>query len=188
MGDPRRLKKNYETPSHPWQKERLEAERELSEEYGLKNKRELWKFGSKLRRYTKQAKNLILATTEQSKIEEKRLLEKLHKYNLVKKDAKIDDVLSLNLKNVLDRRLQTIVYKNKLSSTINQARQLITHGHILVNNKKIDIPSYFVSGEEENKIQINQSSNFYKNIVLKSKKEEHKEELKENIEGAQVNG
>ncbi|MBS3149441.1 30S ribosomal protein S4 [Candidatus Woesearchaeota archaeon] len=178
MGDPRRLKKSYETPTHPWLKERLEIEKVLLEEYGLKNKKELWKSGSKLRRYTKQAKNLILATTEQSKIEEKRLLEKLYRYNLVKKDAKIDDVLSLNLKNVLDRRLQTLVYKNKLASTINQARQLITHGHILVNNQKIDIPSYFVSREEENKIQIDTSSNFYKNLILKAKKEDHKEIVK----------
>src|SRR3990167_7640542 len=89
MGDPRRLKKSYETPTHPWLKERLEIEKVLLEEYGLKNKKELWKSGSKLRRYTKQAKNLILTTTEQSKIEEKRLLEKLYRYNLVKKDAKI---------------------------------------------------------------------------------------------------
>lgn len=187
MGDPRRLKKKYETPAHPWQKERLDAEKELSEEYGLKNKREIWKAASKLRRYTNQAKKLILATSEQSKIEEKRLLEKLHKYNLVKKDAKIDDVLSLNLKNILDRRLQTIVYKNKLANTINQARQLITHGHILVNNQKIDVPSYFVSGEEENKIEIDKSSNIYRHLILKSKKEEQKE-LKENIEEVQVNG
>lgn len=188
MGDPRRLKKNYETPTHPWQKDRLEAERELINEYGLKNKRELWKAGSKLRRYTNQAKKLILATTEQSKIEEKRLLEKLHKFNLVKKDAKIDDVLSLKIKNILDRRLQTIVYKNKLAATIDQARQFIIHRHIIIENQKIDIPSYFVSGDEENKIQIDKSSNVYKNLILKAKKEEHKEELKENIEGAQVNG
>ena len=174
MGDPRRLKKTYETPTHPWLKERLEAEKIILEEYGLKNKREIWKAASILRGYTKQAKNLILATSEQSKIEEKHLLEKLHRYNLVRKDAKVDDVLSLNTKNILDRRLQTIVYKNKLTSTIRQARQIITHGHILINNNKVDIPSYFVSREEESKIEIDKSSNFYKNI-LKMKKEEHKE-------------
>ena len=171
MGDPRRLKKTYETPAHPWQKDRLELEKGLIEEYGLKNKREIWKAASTLRRYTSQAKKLILATTDQSKIEEKGLLEKLYKYNLVKKDAKIDDVLSLKVKNILDRRLQTIVYKNKLGNTIRQARQFITHGHILINSRKVSIPSYFVSREEEKTLEINKNSNVFKLVSQKDKKE-----------------
>ena len=181
MGDPRRLKKTYETPAHPWQKERLAFEIGLLEEYGLKNKREIWKAGSILRGYTSQAKNLILATTEQSKIEEKHLLEKLYKYNLVKKDAKIDDVLSLNIKNILDRRLQTIVFKKNLAYSIYQARQFISHGHIQINNRKIDVPSYFVSREEESKIQISKS-NILKILESKNKKEDLKNEIKNNKE------
>ncbi|MBS3146239.1 30S ribosomal protein S4 [Candidatus Woesearchaeota archaeon] len=180
MGDPRRLKKTYETPAHPWQKERLETERILFEEYGLKNKREVWKAGSILRRYTSQAKKLILATSEQSKIEEKKLLEKLYRYNLTKKDAKIDDVLSLNIKNILDRRLQSIIYKKNLALTIYQSRQFITHGHVLVNDQKVDVPSYSVSREEEAKITIDKNSKVYQNIIMKQKKEQ--KEIKEEKE------
>src|SRR3989344_3751992 len=160
MGDPRRLKKTYETPAHPWQKERLAFEIGLLEEYGLKNKREIWKAGSILRGYTSQAKKLILATTEHSKI---------------------DDVLSLNIKNILDRRLQTIVFKKNLAYSIYQARQFISHGHIQINNRKIDVPSYFVSREEESNVQISKS-NILKILESKNKKEDLKNEIKNNKE------
>lgn len=47
-----------------------------------------------------------------------------------------------NLIKILERRLDNIVYRLGLASSRNMARQLVTHGHILVNNKKVSIPSY----------------------------------------------
>ncbi len=152
MGTPRRPRKKYETPEHPWRKERIEAEKLIVKEYGLKNKKELYKMDSKLRGFYRQARLLISKTTEQSKKEEKQLLEKIHKYNMLEKNSRVEDVLNLKLNNIMDRRLQTLVYKQGLAKSINQARQFIVHGHIFVSSRKVDVPSYLVTREEENKI------------------------------------
>ncbi len=50
-----------------------------------------------------------------------------------------------NLLRILESRLDNVVYRAGLARTRRQARQLVTHGHLLVNNKKVDIPSYRVS-------------------------------------------
>src|SRR6478609_7106001 len=50
-----------------------------------------------------------------------------------------------NLLKILESRLDNVVYRAGLARTRRQARQLVTHGHLLVNNKKVDIPSYRVS-------------------------------------------
>ncbi|MDP6293727.1 MAG: 30S ribosomal protein S4, partial [Candidatus Woesearchaeota archaeon] len=59
MGDPRRMKSKIDRPSHPWDKTRIEEESVLSAEYGLRNKKELWRMHNTLRGFTTQAKNLI---------------------------------------------------------------------------------------------------------------------------------
>ena len=51
MGDPKKQRKKYTTPRHPWQRDRLDEERQLLKDYGLKNKKELWKFESLLRKF-----------------------------------------------------------------------------------------------------------------------------------------
>ena len=158
MGDPRQQRKKYSTPEHPWRAKRLEQEKELSKEYGFRTKKEIWKMESILRNFKKQAKNLIALNTEQSKKEEKQLLNKLIKLNLVKENAKLEDVLGLDIKNILDRRLQTLVYKKGLAKSAKQARQFITHGHILVKDKKLDVPSYLVLANEEDKIKFSDTS------------------------------
>lgn len=50
-----------------------------------------------------------------------------------------------NLLRILETRLDNVVYRAGLARTRRQARQLVSHGHFLVNNKKVDIPSYRVS-------------------------------------------
>lgn len=158
MGDPRKQKKKYKTPSHPWESERIQQEKVLKEEYGLKNKKEIWKFNSKIRNINKQARKILASTTEQSEKERKQLIEKLYKQGIIEKDAKIDDVLELKIKQILDRRLQTLVFKKGLTKTINQARQFITHKGIFVNNKLISTPSYIVLRDEEDKVTFNPTS------------------------------
>jgi len=155
MGDPRRrFKKKYEKPRHPWQADRIEEEKKLLKEYGLKNKRELWRTMSIVRNFRRNARRLLALRTEQARKEEKQLLSKLQRMGLLKEEATLDDVLSLTVEDLLNRRLQTMVYEKGLARTIRQARQLIVHGHILVNGRKVTIPSYFVKPEEENLITL----------------------------------
>lgn len=49
-----------------------------------------------------------------------------------------------NLLILLERRLDNVVYRMGFANSRNQARQLVTHGHIMINDKKVDIPSYLV--------------------------------------------
>jgi len=154
MGHPKLKKKTYSGPTHPWQKERIEEEKELLREFGLKNKKEVWRLSSVLRKYAAQAKKLIALDNPQAEIEKTQLLKKLSLSGLIKETAKLEDVLSITLKDILNRRLQTIIYKSKSTKSIRQARQFITHGHVTIGDKKITVPSYLVSTQEETLINF----------------------------------
>ena len=62
--------------------------------------------------------------------------------NTFKKSKKIEGVLGENFLFLLESRLDNLVFRMGLASTRRQARQIVNHGHILVNGKKVDIPSY----------------------------------------------
>jgi small subunit ribosomal protein S4 len=94
------------------------------------------------------------------------LLKKLDKLGILGPEADFEDVLLLTVEEVLRRRLQTLVYEKGLSKTIYQARQYITHGHIVIGGKKIDSPSYLVKRDEEDLIM------FAPNSPLSAAKEE----------------
>ena len=160
MGDPRRLKKKYETPMHPWRAENIKAERILITEYALKNKRELWKMNTILKNFKKQAKKLIALRTAQAERERNQLMQRLQRLGIVQAGAKLDDVLGLTTKNIFERRLQSLVYRRGLAHSMNQARQFITHNHILVGKNKITAPSYLVTKAEEDLITFSQRSAF----------------------------
>ena len=125
MGSPRKQRKKFSKPAHPWQKERILEEKELLKGYGLNRKYEIWKMGSILKNFTRQAKNLITTGNPQVEIEKNQLLTKLSSLGLTDKDAKIEDVLSLTLKDIMERRLQTLVYRKNMASSINQAGNLL---------------------------------------------------------------
>jgi small subunit ribosomal protein S4 len=186
MGDPKKPKKKYSTPTHPWQKERIDEEKGLIKEYGMKNKRELWKLESKLTNFKDQTKKLASLTTEQSVKEKKQLMDKLQSLGLIKKEADSGEILGLGLKDLLERRLQTIIFKKGLAKSIKQARQFVVHGHVFVDDKKITKPNYLVSVREESLIKFSPSSALAdelhperiekkKGIKKKIKKEEKKE-------------
>ena len=137
-----------------------------------KNKTEIFRADSRLRRFNAQAKRLIRdRILPQAKKEEKQLLEKLFNLGLIEQNAQLEDVLSLKVQDFLDRRLQTFVAKQNLALTPKQARQFIVHGHININGKKVDAPSYIVTREEENAITFNPISTLSKS--------EHPERTKE---------
>ncbi|MBI3033530.1 30S ribosomal protein S4 [Candidatus Woesearchaeota archaeon] len=161
MGDPRRIRKKFTMPSHMWQKARIDLERVLLDDYGLSNKREIWRANSLLRTFSKQAKRLIAFKNPQSEKESIQLLEKVMSLGLIK-SRNLESVLDIGLKDVLDRRLQTIVFKKNLARSIKQARQMIVHSHVTVNDKKVTAPSYLVKTEEEGKIGFISKSPFSK--------------------------
>jgi small subunit ribosomal protein S4 len=123
--------------------------------------KEIWKAKSQLRRHRRQAMRLIgnVDTTEgHGKREMEDLLHSLHQKGLVTAEASLDDILSLGVEEILNRRLQAQVYYKGLASTIKQARQLITHGQIVIGEQKVTIPSYPVSRDEEELITYHPSS------------------------------
>ncbi|ACX73489.1 ribosomal protein S4 [Methanocaldococcus vulcanius M7] len=172
MGDPRRrFKKSYETPNHPWIKDRIEREKELCKKYGLRRKREVWKAETILRKYRRQARRLISDRTEQGAKEAVQLFNVLRKYGILKiEDPTLDDVLSLTVEDILERRLQTLVFRKGLARTPRQARQLIIHRHIAVDGRVVTSPSYMVSVEEEDKIGYAKNSPFNDNNHPESSK------------------
>ena len=161
MGDPRKLRKKYSKPSHPWQKLRIEEERVLMTEYGFKNKTELWKLNSKLRNFKTQVKLLVPKNDDLAEKQKQQLLNKLQKLNLIQENAVLEDILALTFKDMCERRLQTIVLKKGLARSINQARQFVTHGHILIGENKITAPNYMVNSDEELMITFAQNSTLY---------------------------
>ena len=155
MGKPKFSRKKYETPSHPWQADRIKAENELSRKYGLKNKREIWKAQTALRRYRGQARGLLAkmgGDNPQIKKESEQLLMYLTRMNILPLNSTLDDVLALETEPILSRRLQTLTYLKGLANTPTQARQLISHGHIAIADRRITVPSYMVTKDEESKI------------------------------------
>lgn len=158
MGDPRKIRSKYSGPGHPWRKARIEEEKKLLHEYGLKSKSEVWKSLSKLKDISSQAKKLIAARGLQAEKEKKQLLAKLQRLGLVKPDAQLDNVLSITLKDILERRLQTRLVRKHFARSMKQARQFITHEHVLVNSKKITSPSYLVLVDHDNSITFSNSS------------------------------
>jgi small subunit ribosomal protein S4 len=157
MGYPGKNHKQYQTPKRPFEKTRIEEETRLVIEYGLRNKREVWKAQAYLRRYRKAARDLLSlmsAGVDVQTFETKKavLIDHIQRMGLLGPDADIDDVLSLKVPAQLERRLQTLVYRQGLARSPKQARQLITHGHVAINGKRVSIPGYRVKRVEETQI------------------------------------
>ena len=159
MGDPKFSKKHYETPSHPWEEERIKEEKGIVHKYGLRNKREIWKANTFIRKIRQQARSLTAKTaTKQVNKERELLLNRVASLGIANQGAALDDILSLNHEHILDRRLQTQVYVQGFSRTIKQARQLITHGHITVDGTTVREPGIIINEKIEKSIEYNYKS------------------------------
>jgi small subunit ribosomal protein S4 len=175
MGDPKRHKRKYVTPTRPWDKVRLEKEVEVIIKYGLRNKRELWRFHNLLRKYRRVARELLAKINlpgregDLAKAKAQMVIKKLAKIGILKEDATLDDILNLTVDAFLERRLQTMVFRQGLANTIKQARQLIVHGHIAIDGRKVTVPGHIVTKEEETKISYYNNSPFTKReLVVKA--------------------
>lgn len=158
MGDPRKFRKKYENPFKPWDRDLLYEELRLIGEYGLKNKRELRRVATILRKIRDVARKSFALPDEERDMVIKGLLNRLYKMGVLSENATVDDILKLEVKDLLERRLQTLVYKKGLAKSIYHARQMVVHGHIVVGDKVVDRPGAFISREDEEKIRINPRS------------------------------
>lgn len=189
MGDPKKTRRKYDKPSHPWQGDRIEGEKALIEEYGLQNKKEIWRMETILKRFKDQVKNLASRIDEQGRLEEKQLVSRLVSLGLMKPSDPLDVILGLSSKDIFDRRLQTLLVKKGLARSMKQARQFITHGHVIVDNKKITFPSYIVSVKEEGLVEFVPTSTLSKTdhperIIVETPKEKAEKKKKEQKEEA----
>ena len=170
MGDPKYPRKVWRKPKRPLNYELKMDELKTLGTFGLRTKRELWKAHTELSRVRHQARSLLALRQEIREEKEPILMKSLVRIGLVSSDATLDDVLNLNVDDLLSRRLQTIV-SNKLGfKTPYQARQAVIHGHIMIGERKIDIPSYTVTVEEEDKVHFTAESKIPE-ILEKTKSE-----------------
>jgi small subunit ribosomal protein S4 len=149
MGDPRRFRNKYERPKKLWDVDRITEDKALRVGYGLRNMRELWMAMAELKKYRREARRLNSLPEEERREDVRKILAKLARLGILKEGSSLDDVLSLEAKDVLERRLQTLVVRKGLARSMNQSRQLITHGFIAVKGRRVSKPSYIVSLEEE---------------------------------------
>ncbi len=162
MGDPKFLRRTYDTPKHPWEAGRMEEERKLLVKYGLKNKRELWKAQSILRGFRGQARELaarLRAGEHQAQLETDGLLGRLTRLGVLPVGTPtIDDVLALRVEQILERRFEWIAVQRGLGLTPKGARQLIVHGHLAIGDHRVTRPGYFVPATEEGQIAYSSGS------------------------------
>lgn len=154
----RRTRKQYATPNHPWNKERFEAEAQLVRGYGLKNKTEIYKADFVLRTFRSQAKRLSAGRTDQDAVEEAQMLGRLRRLGVIGPEDGLDAVLQLRIEDLLDRRLQTVLYRKGLAKSMKQARQFITHAHVALGGVKITAPGHLTTLEEQEKLDFRATS------------------------------
>ncbi len=145
----RRIRNKFKKPKRPWDSTQIKENKELIKKYGLRRKKEILLAHEILRNFRGRARNLIAI---KDKEKEKILMDKMFKFNLLKEGSGIDDILVLTVDDILNRRLQTIVFQRGLAKTARGARQFIVHGHVSIDGRKTVFPSYMVSTAEENKI------------------------------------
>jgi small subunit ribosomal protein S9e len=155
--------KNYSkicnNPKRPFEKERLDAELKVIGEFGLKNKKEVWRVQYILARIRKAARDLLTLEKNDPKriFEGDALINRMLRIGVLNKHEKsLDLVLDLKLVKFLERRLQTLVFKSSYAKSIHEARSLIFQKRITLNtgrrSKTVSIPSLIVRKENENKI------------------------------------
>lgn len=153
MGGIRKPKKKYLPPGHPWQKNRLAEELIYIGEYGLRNKRELWRHRTLLTRFRGTARDLVALPAEVRGIGEPQLLGRLSRLGLIEEHSQLDDVLNLTIRDILERRLQTQVQRQGLAKTMHHARQLIVHGHITLDGHRVTSPGMLLYRDTEKRLE-----------------------------------
>ena len=151
-GAPRNHSKTYKVPRRPFESPRLDAELKLAGEYGLKNKKEIWRIALTLSKIRRAARELLKLDEKDPKrlFEGNAIIRRLIRIGVLDESRmKLDYVLALQIEDFLERRLQTQVYKSGLARSIHHARVLITQRHIRVGKQIVTSPSFIVRLESQ---------------------------------------
>jgi small subunit ribosomal protein S4 len=173
MGAPKKQRRKYSTPKKPYDRTRLEMERKIRHDFGLRRKKEIWKAEELLRNFRQRARELQAKRDEQK---EKVLFDRIHGLGI--DCSNLEDVLEIGLEDMLSRRLQTMLHKKGIANTPLQARQFIVHGHVKVGGKRTMWPSYIVSKAEEEGIAVDEKM---KQLIIKEEAPKQKVVPKEAV-------
>merc|ERR1712020_239459 len=160
---PTKYSKNYTTPRRPFEKARLDQELKLIGEYGLRNKREVWRVKYTLAKIRTAARELLTLEEKDPRrlFEGNALLRRLVRIGVLDEGKmKLDYVLGLKVEDFLERRLQTQVFKLGLAKSIHHARVLIRQRHIRVRRQVVNIPSFIVRLDSQSHIDVSPFSPF----------------------------
>ena len=155
--------KVFTTPRRPFEKARLDQELKLIGEYGLRNKREVWRVKFALAKIRKAARDLLTLEERDPRrlFEGNALLRRLVRIGVLDESRmKLDYVLGLKVEDFLERRLQTQVFKLGLAKSIHHARVLICQRHIRVRRQVVNIPSFVVRLNSTKHIDFDHKSYF----------------------------
>lgn len=153
----------FRKPKRPFEKERLDSELQIVGQYGLKNKREVWRVQYALARIRSAARNLLtLDDKDETKIfQGEALLRRMTNLGLLgESERKLDYVLGLTAAKFLERRLQTKVFKLQIARSYHHARVLIRQRHIRVGKQICNVPSFLVRTDSEKHIDFASTSPF----------------------------
>jgi len=156
-GASRSTSKTYKVPKRPFESERIDQELKLVGEYGLRNKREIWRVGYTLSKIRRAARELLKLEDKDPKrlLEGNALIRRLVRTGVLDESKmKLDYVLGLKIEDFLERRLQTQVFKVGLAKSIHHARVLIKQRHIRVGRQIVNIPSFVVRLESQKHIDF----------------------------------
>ncbi|PFH57498.1 hypothetical protein XA68_14995 [Ophiocordyceps unilateralis] len=160
---PRSYHKTSRTPRRPFEAARLDSELKLVGEYGLRNKREVWRVGLTLSKIRRAARQLLTLDEKDPKrlFEGNALIRRLVRVGVLDESRmKLDYVLALKIEDFLERRLQTCVYKLGLAKSIHHARVLIRQRHIRVGKQIVNVPSFIVRLDSQKHIDFSLKSPF----------------------------
>jgi len=148
----RKIRKKFKRPRVSWDSDSIKENKELASEYGLRRRKEILISHEILRGFRQRARQLIAEKNEEK---ESVLMKKLVRVGLLADEKKeLDDVLTLTVRDVLDRRLQTLIFKKGVATSPLHARQLIVHGHVKIKGRRVKFPSYLVPVAEEKDIEV----------------------------------